>query len=100
MTGVIRIMMTVNLNDAIGYAYDMTGKIHIMLTVNLNDTIVYTYMIYICCKIVPKTGQILKNMNINFLGNFKDLRYQIFMILNLLFCYLIFCFLSVLILYS
>ena len=29
-------MMTVNLNDAIGYAYDMTVEIHIMMTVNLN----------------------------------------------------------------
>ena len=31
MTGVIHIMMTVNLNDAIGYAYEMTGEIHIMM---------------------------------------------------------------------
>ena len=36
-------MMTVNLNDAIGYAYDMTGEIHIMMTVNLNDAIGYAY---------------------------------------------------------
>ena len=36
-------MMTVNLNDAIGYAYDMTGESYIMMTVNLNDAIGYAY---------------------------------------------------------
>ena len=38
-------MMTVNLDDAIGYAYDMTGEIHIdiMMTVNLNNAIGYAY---------------------------------------------------------
>ena len=36
-------MMTVNLDDAIGYAYDMTGEIHIIMTVNVNDTIGYAY---------------------------------------------------------
>ena len=47
MTGVIHIMMTVNLNDAIGYVYDMTGETHIMMTVNLNDAIGYAYDIYL-----------------------------------------------------
>ena len=43
-------MMTVNLDDAIGYAYDMiimTGEIHIMMTVNLNDANGYPYDIFL-----------------------------------------------------
>ena len=56
MTGVINIMRTVNLNDAIGYAYDMTGEIHIMRTGKLEwcfwICIWYIFVVKSCKKMV------------------------------------------------
>ena len=51
---VMMTVMTVNLNDAIWYAYDMTGEIHIMMTVNFNDAIGYAYDIYLLQNLAKK----------------------------------------------